>query len=189
MDEMRHIKAVRDLIKKTPVFGIGSIARIVGSREYAHTLMNHLLRRGEVKRVARGFYTSRNDVSAAVYCFKPAYIGLQSAMSFHNIWEQETIPVIVTTRKVRNGIRSIAGINVMVRRISPKYFFGYEYNDYDDMALPVSDAEKTFIDMCYFKEMRTDIAKGFKSRIGRKKLDEHLKLYPERIRKKVLASL
>ena len=184
---MKHIKKVRDFIKNAPVFGIGSISRIVGNREYAHTLVNHLLTRGEIKRAARGCYTNRDDVSVAVLCFKPAYLGLQNAMSIHNIWEQETIPIILTTRKARSGIRNVAGMNAMVRRISPKYFFGYEYQDVGDLLLPVSDVEKTFIDIVYFEEMRKETADEFKGRLDVKKLKSYLKQYPEKFRKRAMS--
>ncbi len=67
-------------------------------------------------------------------------------MSFHNLWEQETCPVIITTREVRTGIRKVFSSNVLLRRISKKYLFNYDYYKYGDFVLPVSDIEKIFID-------------------------------------------
>ena len=67
--------------------------------------MNYLVRQREVKRLTKGYYTVYEDPSLFVHCVKPAYLGLQDAMSFHNLWEQQTIPVVVTCRRVRTGRR------------------------------------------------------------------------------------
>lgn len=183
------IKKVREYLKSTPVANLQSISTLVGNKNYACVLMNHLLKRDEVKRLTRGYYTIHDDPSLLVYCLKPAYIGLQDAMSFHNLWEQETPPIIITTRRVRSGIREVMGHNVLVRRISKGYFFGYEHHGYGDFSLPVSDVEKTFIDMVYFGEMGKPLVRKFETRIDRKKLGRYLRKYPTNFRDKVLVLL
>ncbi|MEM7816262.1 MAG: hypothetical protein QXN71_04025 [Candidatus Aenigmatarchaeota archaeon] len=134
-----------------------------------------------------GYYTIYDDPSVFVYCIKPAYLGLQDAMSFHNLWEQETSPIIITTRKVVPGTRVILGSNVGVRRIQPKHFFGYDYVKWSDgFFLPVSDIEKTSIDMVYFRELRKDMIKLFRNKIDADKLKKYLKAYKRRFAKTVL---
>jgi len=182
-------KKVREFLKNTPVANLQSISMLVGNKNYAYVVMNHLLRRGEVKRITRGYYTVYDDPSLLVYCLKPAYIGLQDAMSFHDLWEQETPPIVITSRMVRCGIRKVMGHNVLVRRISKEYFFGYEYCRYGDFSLPVSDVEKTFIDMVYFGEIEKSLVREFKMKVDHKKLEEYLKRYPINFREKVLALL
>ena len=159
------VRTVREFLKETPVANIGSISRLVGNRGYAHLLMNYLVRREEVRRITRGYYTVHEDPTLLVYCMKPAYIGLQDAVSLHNLWEQETIPIVVTSRRVRSGIRKVMGQNVLVRRISGKYLFGHEYLERGGFLLPVSNIEKTFIDLVYFGEMRRDFARRFKGKV------------------------
>ncbi|MBM5805927.1 MAG: hypothetical protein FJZ49_07705 [Candidatus Verstraetearchaeota archaeon] len=181
----KYVSKIREYLGRTPVASIGSISALAPNKNYAHVIVNHLLRRGEVRRITRGYYTAHEDPSLAVYCLRPAYIGLQDAMSFHNLWEQETNPIVITTRKLRPGVREVLGQNVWVRRISPKHFFGYEYVASGGFLLPVSDVEKTLIDMVYFREMRDDMSEGFKERIDKKKLGEYLKRYPIRFREKV----
>lgn len=183
------VKKVREFLKNTPVVTLQSVSTLVGNREYAYVVMNHLLKRGEVKRITRGYYTIHDEPSLLVYCLKPAYIGLQDAMSFHNLWEQETSPIIITNRKVRSGIREVMGHNVLVRRISKMHLFGYEHHRYGDFLLPVSDVEKTFIDMVYFREMDKTIARKFKTMVDRKRLDKYLRKYSTNFRKKVLAPI
>ena len=119
MGKKKYIQYVEMLFKKSPIVSLGSIKRIVGNKksDYAKQLTRNLIRTGKIKRITKGHYTAYEDVSLAVFCFKPAYLGLQDALSFHNVWEQETIPVIITTKKVRQGIRKIFGVNVLIRRI------------------------------------------------------------------------
>jgi len=185
----RLIKRVREFLESTPVANLQSISALVGDKNYAYVVMNHLVKRGEVKRITRGYYTVRDDPSLLVHCLKPAYIGLQDAMSFHNLWEQETSPIIITNRRVRRGIREVMGHNVLVRRISRDYFFGYDHYEHGDFSLPVSDVEKTFIDMVYFGEMEKSMVRKFKTRIDRKRLESYLTKYPVNFGKKVLALL
>jgi predicted transcriptional regulator of viral defense system len=185
----KHVERVREYLRRTPVASMNSISALVPDRNYAHVLMSHLLERGEVRRITTGYYTVYEEPSLLVYCLRPAYIGLQDAMSFHELWEQETNPVVVTARKVRPGVRKVFGQNVVVRRISPEHFFGYDYLASGDFLLPVSDVEKTFIDMVYFREMRRDIADGFRERIDREKLGRYLKKYRVGFRRRVVELL
>ncbi len=155
MGKIKYQEEIKELFRKSPVVSYNSIEKIVKKRknvrQYTKQLIRNLLLKKKIKRLAKGYYTIINDSSLAVYCFKPAYLGLQDSLSFHNLWEQETIPVIITTRKVKPGIRNIMGGNVLIRRLNKKYFFGFDYFN-DKIVLPYSDIEKTFIDMLYFKE-------------------------------------
>ncbi|MCK4730537.1 MAG: hypothetical protein KAT28_04410 [Candidatus Aenigmarchaeota archaeon] len=186
---MKYINKVREYFKNTSVASIGSISRLVGNKNYTYTLLNHLLKKGDINRIKKGYYTVHEDPSLIVYCLKPAYLGLQDAMSFHNIWEQETCPVVITTRKVRTGIRKVFDSNVLVKRISPKYFFGYDFYKYGDFVFPVSDMEKTFIDLVYFREIGDEFVMKFKKKMNIKKINLYLEKYPENFRRKVLDML
>lgn len=148
--------------------------------------MNYLAKRGEARRITRGYYTVHEDPALLVHCLKPAYLGLQDAMSLRDLWEQETVPIIITCRRVRCGLRKVMEQNVLVRRISKKYFFGYEYLERGGFFLPVSDIEKTLIDLVYFGEMKSDLARLFRKRIDRKKLGAYLAKYPTRFASMVL---
>ncbi len=190
MGKKKYSDEIKALFGKSPVVDADSITRIVRSgknvRQYHKQLIRNLVIGGKIKRLAKGCYTAHEDTSLAVFCFKPAYLGLQDALSIHNLWEQETIPVIITARKVRNGIRSISGANILIRRIDKKYFFGYDYMKQGDFYFPVSDVEKTFIDMVYYNEnISNELAASIKKRIDRKKLKSYLKRYPRMILKRI----
>lgn len=190
MGKIKYIKMIREFFKESPIVSINSLKRFVSKKQgedYIYLTINNLIKKKEIKRLTRGFYTLHEDPSLVVFCFKPSYLGLQDALSIHNLWEQETIPVIITTRKVRQGIRKILGMNVLIRRMNKKYFFGFEYEKVGDFYLPYSDIEKTFIDMIYFRQsLDKDLLKNFKEKINKKKLKKYLKKYPKKIKTKVL---
>lgn len=183
---MMQTDRIREYAKRTPVFDTKSVVRLVGDADYAYLLLSHLAKRGEIRRLTKGYYTTHEDPSLVVYCLKPAYLGLQDAMSFHNLWEQETVPVVLTIRKIRPGVRRVMGSNVIIRRISRKHFFGYDYLKRGDLLLPVSDIEKTFIDMVYFNEIRKDMLRDFRGRLDKKRMLGYLKKYDKRFASKVL---
>ncbi len=189
MGKIKHLTCVRDFLKKTPVATIASLKKIVGG-DYAYLLAENLVKRGELKRLAKGVYSTSDDPTLAVFYFRPAYIGLQAAMSIHGLWDQETNAVIITSQNVRAGLRTVFGNNVLVRKIAPKHFFGFKHHEYQSLCIPVSDIEKTFIDMIYFRQpIDKDVLKEFRVRIDKSKLDEYLERYPARFRHAVLKVL
>jgi predicted transcriptional regulator of viral defense system len=194
MGKKIHLDKIFELFEKSPVADFDSIKRIVkkggGKGGYAKQIIKNLINQRRIKRLSKGFYTIHDNIQLSVFCFKPSYFGLQDAMSFHNIWDQETIPVIITHLKVRQGIRKILGKNVLISRINKKYFFGFDYFYDNGYYFPYSDIEKTFIDMIYFKQnIGRDALKEFKKRINLKKLNLYLKKYSKQINNKVKISL
>ncbi len=188
MGKRKHLDKIERLFSNNLVVDSKSVSRIIGSKKnnYAKLLLHNLLKKGKIISLAKGFYTAKNDVSLAVFCFKPSYLGLQSALSYHKLWEQETIPVIITSNRVRSGIRKVAGKNIYIRRTNKKYLFGFDYYK-ESFYLPYSDIEKTLIDMIVFKqsipeETLTEIIKN----LDIKKLNRYLKCYPENYKKRVL---
>jgi len=194
MGKEKYIKDALDFFGKTPVASTRDIELIVNKvgikKSYLHLFIHNLVKSGKIKRITKGFYTIHDDPTVAVFCFRPAYIGLQDSLSIHNLWEQESNAVIITGRKVRNGIRNILGSSVVLKRIKRRYIFGYELVQYDNFYIPVSDVEKTLIDFVYFKEpLDKEVLNAIKKRIRIEKIKGYLKFYPNRIKKTVLKLL
>ena len=186
MGKIKYINAIRDFFKKNYIVNINSLKRFVssykGNEDYVYLLINNMMKKNEIKRITKGYYTIHEDPVLAVFCFKPAYLGLQNALSIHNLWEQETNPVIITAKRIRQGTRNILGNNVILRRILSKYFIGVEYIKEGSLFLPVSDIEKTFVDMIYFRQkIDKQLLKNFKEKIDERKLRNYLRKYPKRI--------
>lgn len=194
MGRQKYLIKVRELFRKSPVVNYNSIALIIKDKknikQYTKQLIRNLILKGRIRILAKGYYTKYNDNSLSVFAFKPSYLGLQDSLSFHNLWEQETIPVIITSRKVRPGIRKIINGNVLVRRLNKRYLFGFKYYKQGNFYLPYSDLEKTFIDLIYYKEkISSEVLNKIKKSINTDKLNSYLKFYPKRIRKLVLKPL
>lgn len=193
MGKKKYLDKIGNLFEKSPVVTFDSIKMIVREKknikQYTKQIIRNLIRQNKIKRITKGFYTIHGDPSLAVFCFS-GYLGVQNAMSFHNLWEQETVPIIITSKKVRQGRREIFGANVIIKRIDKKYIFGFELYKDGDFYFPYSDIEKTFIDMVYFKQpLDEETIDNFKERINRKKFREYLKRYPLQIRKRVMKIL
>jgi len=194
MGKIKYIENIEKFIQKTPVFDISSLKKFIlikkGNRKYIYLLVNKLLKKGKIKRLTKGYYTIYEEPSLAVLSFKPAYLGLQDALSFHNLWEQETIPIIITTKKIKVGIRKFLNTNILLRRINKKYFFGFDYYKQNNFYLPYSDIEKTLIDLIYFKEkLSLEEMANIKNKINFKKLNSYLKIYPKKFREKIMRKL
>ena len=188
MGKIRYIDKIRKFFEESPLVSIASLKKFLGEKrnDYVYLIISNLLKRGEIKRLTKGYYTIHEESSLLVFCFKPSYLGLQDALSLHELWEQETIPIIITSRKVRQGIRKVFGTNALVRRLDKKYLFGFDYEKQGDFYFPYSDIEKTFIDMIYFKQyLDKETKANFMKKIDKKKLNSYLKAYPKRFRKRV----
>lgn len=158
------------------------------SSAYLKLLMHNLLKKGKIKRLAKGFYTFKDDLMLAGFAFSPFYYGLHEALSIHKLWGQATNPSIITTRKVRSGIRAVMGNNIIVRRISSKMFFGYGTIEHYGLHLPVSDIEKTFVDFIYFRQkIPAEAIPAFAKRIDKSRVEKYLKKSPKWVRKRVLS--
>ena len=194
MGKQKYLNKIKELFKKSPVVSYNSIELIVKNKknikQYTKQLIRNLILKKRIKKLAKGYYTRYNDNSLSVFSFKPSYLGLQDSLSFHNLWEQETIPIIITSRKARQGIRKILDGNVLIRRLNKKYLFGFDYYEQGRFYLPYSDIEKTFIDMIYFKEkMGKEVLNNIKKKINKNKLNSYLKFYPKRFKKLLLKQL
>ena len=186
MGKKKYLDNVRGFISSTPTFRCRDIEKIVGNKLYAQLILHILTKRGEINRLLKDCYSIYSDPILTVYCFKPAYIGLQEALSLHGLWEQEVITIIVTARRVRVGLRKILDNNILVRRISPRYLFGFELIPYENIYIPMSDVEKTIIDMIYFNErIDESIYKEIEERIDIQKLNNYLTYYPSRVKSRI----
>ncbi|MFH0973850.1 MAG: type IV toxin-antitoxin system AbiEi family antitoxin domain-containing protein [Candidatus Micrarchaeota archaeon] len=191
---MKYSEKFIERFRKRATFTTGDAKRFLvslgASCGYASVFLSNAVKRGTVKRLAHGVYSfqSEPDSSLAEAAFSPAYHGLQDALSIHGLWEQETIPVLVTPRRVKQGVRCIAGGKILVRRIARKMFFGFESVRVHggESWTRVSDVEKTLIDFVYFKaplggEALTEIA----GRLNEKKLGEYLARSPAWVARRV----
>ena len=186
-----HVEEVRSFARSTPVFRARDAEALVNDRGYALLMLHNMAKSGELHRVVRGYYSMYDDPVVSVFALRPAYLGLQDALSLRDLWEQETNVVLVTAGKAKPGVRTVMGSSVVVHRIDPRYFFGFDYLRHGDFYVPVSDLEKTLIDLVYFGESPgKSVLRELAERADRKVLAEYLGRYGEpfagRFREQVL---
>ncbi len=135
--------------------------------------------------MTKGFYSFQKDPNVLALAVQPSYFGLQDALSFHGLWQQQTIPVLITPRKIRSGFRTVLGSKVLVKRIQRKLFFGIEMKKYGDFWVPVSDIEKTLLDFFYFNEPldKKTLQKMIK-KLKAPQFAEYQKRFPKKTRNK-----
>ncbi len=175
---------------KFPVFTIQDIKSwaIANSmaKDYVYLMLHNLENRGEIERITKGIYTFHGDISVVGFAFRPFYYGLEYALYVHGFSEQGSNPVVITSRKVRNGIREFKGRNYVVHRIAKKHLFGYELVKVGSLWVPVSDPEKTLIDMIYFRHyLPENLLKALLNATENRKIGAYLEGYEKRFADKV----
>ena len=148
------------------------------SYPYLRLMLHNLIKSGTVKRITNGVYTFHNDMAVIGFAFRPFYYGLENALSFLGISQQVTNDIIITTRNIRTGTRNFYGRNYRIVKIPKNLLFGYNTIKYGNFWIPVSDLEKTLIDMLYFKvQIRAELYKTISKNLDTKKLHKYLKRY------------
>ncbi|MGC8649253.1 MAG: type IV toxin-antitoxin system AbiEi family antitoxin domain-containing protein [Candidatus Micrarchaeia archaeon] len=192
----KYINIIRKHFNSTqyPVFTLTDVRILLSqtdiSQRYLKLLINHLIKKKEIIRIRKGVYTYHNDMAVIGFAFRPFYYGLEDALFYRNLWTQVTNPIIMTTNIVREGPRQFYNTNYIVKRIDPNFFFGFDFIKHYDFWLPISDVEKTFIDLIYYKRgVRDDALSSIINTLDVRKLKNYLKYYSNNFRKKVLDML
>lgn len=173
-----------------PVFRSQELSVLGIGAKYKKRLVHLMLGDGRITRITRGVYTLHRDADVVGFAFQPFYYGLEDALSIRKLSAQGTNPVVLTLRNVRQGTRTFRGRNYMVKRIPQRLFFGYGMVKRGGFWLPVSDVEKTVIDMLYFGDpVRDELLPAIVKEIDRKRFASYLERYDPRFRKKAAAFL
>jgi predicted transcriptional regulator of viral defense system len=145
---------------------------------------------GKVYSITKGVYTFNKDEMVSGFGYAPFYYGLLSALTIRDLWTQNSRPVVMTIKRVRKSrVKIFDDKNdaVFLHHIPVKYFFGFDIIKYGRFMLPVSDPEKTIIDLFYY---RTRLAPqnydGLLRAVKRSKLTEYLKRYDNHTRASVM---
>ena len=147
----------------------GSYLRLMLHKHYAS---------GRIKRITKGVYTFHDDAIVVGFAFQPFYYGLESALSILGVSTQASNNIVMTTRNVRAGIRSFQGRNYRIIRIESRLLFGFSTIKAGDFWAPVSDLEKTVIDMLYFKvPIREELYPEISKKPDKRKFEEYLKRF------------
>lgn len=142
---------------------------------YLRLMLHNYVISGRIKHITKGVYTFHDDAIVAGFAFQPFYYGLESALSMLDISMQASNNVVMTTRNVRTGIRSFEGRNYRVIQISKNLLFGFSAIKTGSFWAPVSDLEKTIIDMAYFDvPIRKELNPAIEKKLDKEKLGRYI---------------
>ena len=171
-----------------PFFTIADLEKITRlPRNSLYVALKRWVDAGVVERVAQGIYAPlTGDISLekiAAQLYLPNYLSFESVLAKHGILN--LIPytlTFATTRKTRKF--TLRKREIEFRKISPKFFFGYEMKNGVDLATP----EKAFLDELYFLcRGKTDLdleelnLKNLSSRL----LKEYAERFPPYVRRRL----
>ncbi len=152
--------------------------------EHPARILSHMKSAGRLYTVRKGVYTFKLDDAISGFAYAPFYYGLLSALTMRDLWTQNSRPDIMTIKKVRRSrVHIFEDKNdvIFLHHIPTKYFFGFDIIKYGELKVPVSDPEKTLVDLFYYKITLSIQNYGELLKVvNRKKLNGYLKLYDKR---------
>jgi len=186
----------QDILKKFanyPAFSYRDVRTYLhgrhGSRQLSRTL-SYLKSKRRIFALRNGVYTVHKDGSVSGFGYGPFYYGLLYALTIRDLWTQNAEPEIMTLRRVRKSrvmIFGKQGIHVSVHHSVPRHFFGFDILRYGEIDIPVSDPEKTLIDLFYYNIRLPIQSYGpLLEKINRKKLMGYLEKYDNHTKKAVM---
>lgn len=186
---MKYKKDFLAYFEKFPLFTFNDaklfLSKKGASYDYSRKMISLMLKRGELYRITKGHYTLERNLTIAGYAFKPFYYGLGYVLTHYGLSEQGYNLEIITTKKVREGVRVIFGLNVVVFRIPQGLFFGYRDVPDETFHYYMSDIEKTLLDLIYFDQVVEDyVYKNIFREINRDRIANYLGHYDKSISEK-----
>jgi predicted transcriptional regulator of viral defense system len=117
-------------------------------------ILSYMKSNGSLYTLKKGVYTFKKNDMVSGFAYTPFYYGLLSALTLKDLWTQNSRPEIITIKNVRSSRAQIFNDPkdvIFIHHTPIKYFFGFDIINYGALRLPVSDSEKTLIDLFYYK--------------------------------------
>lgn len=140
-----------------PTFTYRDVCTYLGTgskRSNLSRILSYLKSRGKIFALKNGVYTARKNDVIVGFGFSPFYYGLLYALTIRELWTQNAEPEIITLKRVRRSKVTLFGKDqhmASLHHCKPKHFFGFDIVKYGGINVPVSDPEKTLIDIFYYK--------------------------------------
>lgn len=155
------------------------------SQYYIRKFISIMLKTGRLNRITKGYYTLNKEIEIIGYAFKPFYYGLGTSLIYYDLSEQQASQTVITTKMVREGVREIFGVNVVIKRIPKSLYFGYNDVMGERFHFYLSDIEKTLLDMIYFNyTVEEYVYKNIFRQVNKNRINGYLKKYSDRVRLK-----
>ncbi|CAG0995799.1 hypothetical protein METP3_02940 [Methanosarcinales archaeon] len=177
MNKKYHL--LNELARKGQTFTFEDAASIssLGSQSLKVTL-SRMEKEGWIERIEKGKYLliplgarkggyTINEFVIGSQLVKPAVISYWSALNYHGFTEQipNTVFIQTTARKKEQDIE-IFGVRYKIVRIKGKKLFGFEKVWIDNVAILITDREKTIVDCLDKPQYCSGIAEAAKALHG-----------------------
>ncbi len=151
---MRYIQ-LKNSIKKSFIFNLSDINKI--DPKFSKRRLFEWQEKGYIKKIINGYYiftdielNEKMFFQIANKIYKHSYISLETALHYYNlIPEQPYMILSVSTRKTKKFLTDVGHFSY--KKISKKYFLGYNINNYNGVYYKIANVEKSLIDYFYFK--------------------------------------
>lgn len=177
---MANIELIREL-EKFPIVTKATIKKVLGCDDnYAYTVLTRLNKKGILKQVKKGKYTSIDNIYViATNIFTPSYLCLWTASSYKGYTEQILNEVQVATTRKRKSL-NFEKYRILPIKFKKSIFFGYKkIRLRENFELFISEDEKLLIDALLFQDKMgnpEEIIKVVKSaKIEKEKIVKYLK--------------
>ena len=154
--------------------------------------LSRMVKEGRAHAVMKGVFSLEKKDEVVGFAFTPFYYGGLAALMIRDIIDDQVKMEIMTTRRVRKSFLDVydGSSKVVVHHIPRSYYFGFEDLKYGNITVPVSNPEKTLIDLFYYKEkLSVQNYAGLLKIIRKGVLREYLKRYDKHTRTAVMKSV
>ncbi len=151
--------------------------------------VSRMVKQGRLYAITKGAFSREKRDELVGFAFAPFYYGGLAAMMMRDMIDNQVKMEIMTIHRVtRSLIKVYGGSSVVVLHHTPlKYYFGFDNLKYGDLTVPVSNPEKTLIDLFYYKiKLQIERYSNLLKAVNRKRLRKYLKVYDKRTAKLVL---
>lgn len=140
-------------LKNFIVFSIKDVLK--AEPDFHKQRLSEWQKKGYIKKIIKEFYIfSDIEINESVLfimankIYKPSYISLEMALSYHNLIPESVYSVTsVTSRLTRNYNTSLG--HFVYHKIKPGLMFGYRLVSYKNYNFKMAEAEKAILDFFY----------------------------------------
>lgn len=171
--------------KKLYIFGAKDIRALFGvSVVAASGLLYRYKKSGFILQLKPGLYVLPDNLPPDVYLanklYRPSYVSLEFALSYHGVIPETVYEITsVTTKTTRRFEVGALGKVFSYRKIKKIAYTGYETLRQKGVGFYIADAEKAFVDMNYLRlvSRQKPVSRFSKERLDPKKAIRYAKLF------------
>ena len=150
--------------------------------------LSRMVRGEKLYTVKKGIFSLEQRDEFVGFAFTPFYYGGLTALMITDLIDDQVKMEIMTTHKIKKSFIDVykGKSHVEVHHLPKKYYFGFTEMRYGDIIVPVSDPEKTLIDLFYYNKrlFKRNYAELIKH-VNMKTLEKYLNCYDKRIKKRI----